>query len=253
MADEAASRGRARRRGAIRRVGGAHGRRPLALPRRRALQASAARRSDASGPPANRHLAGIFRSHAAPHPPPRGLRPHRPGHEPRRRARRGELLHLVPRAGQGLVLEGTEGEGASPATTGDPVVFKKSPFGVPLAGCPLEERISEFHKLKSEGWAIGALAMIVVDNPTVLRDGPSHLQRLHEVVHLPAPGPGGHPAGGDAHAEGRARAAVGLRDLFAAHALESAEPAPPAAACRKPASACSSSAWVPRDSRWRII
>ena len=51
------------------------------------------------------------------------------------------------------------------------VAFKKSPFGVPLAGCPLEERISEFHKLKTEGWAIGALAMIVIDNPTVCATG----------------------------------------------------------------------------------
>ena len=51
------------------------------------------------------------------------------------------------------------------------VVFKKSPFGVPLAGCPLEERISEFHKLKAEGWAIGALAMIIIDNPTVCATG----------------------------------------------------------------------------------
>jgi len=49
-----------------------------------------------------------------------------------------------------------------PAAEDDRVVFKKSAFGVPLAGCPLEERISEFHKLKTEGWAIGALAMIVV-------------------------------------------------------------------------------------------
>jgi len=51
------------------------------------------------------------------------------------------------------------------------VAFKKSPFGVPLAGCPLEERISEFHKLKTEGWAIGALATIVIDNPTVCATG----------------------------------------------------------------------------------
>src|SRR5260221_3384229 len=49
--------------------------------------------------------------------------------------------------------------------------FKKSPFGVPLAGCPLEERISEFHKLKSESWAIAPLAMIVIDNPTVCATG----------------------------------------------------------------------------------
>ena len=51
------------------------------------------------------------------------------------------------------------------------IAFKKSPFGVPLAGCPLEERISEFQKLKSEGVAIGALATIVVDNPTVCATG----------------------------------------------------------------------------------
>src|SRR6202171_501990 len=49
--------------------------------------------------------------------------------------------------------------------------FKKSPFGVTLAGCPLEEKISEFHKLRSEGWAIGALAMICVDNPMVAATG----------------------------------------------------------------------------------
>ena len=43
--------------------------------------------------------------------------------------------------------------------------FKKSELGVLLAGCPLEERISEFHKLKTQGHAIGSLAMIVLDNP----------------------------------------------------------------------------------------
>jgi NADPH-dependent glutamate synthase beta subunit-like oxidoreductase/NAD(P)H-flavin reductase len=51
------------------------------------------------------------------------------------------------------------------------VLFKKSPFGVPLAGCPLDERISEFHKLKTDGVAIGALAMIVIDNPTCCATG----------------------------------------------------------------------------------
>jgi len=49
--------------------------------------------------------------------------------------------------------------------------FKKSPFGVTLAGCPLEERISEFHKLRAEGWALGALATICVDNPMVAATG----------------------------------------------------------------------------------
>ncbi|CAG0995765.1 Dihydroorotate dehydrogenase B (NAD(+)), electron transfer subunit [Burkholderiales bacterium] len=51
------------------------------------------------------------------------------------------------------------------------VPFRKSPFGVTLAGCPLEERISEFHKLRADGWAIGALATICVDNPIVAGTG----------------------------------------------------------------------------------
>jgi NADPH-dependent glutamate synthase beta subunit-like oxidoreductase/NAD(P)H-flavin reductase len=51
------------------------------------------------------------------------------------------------------------------------VPFKKSPFNVTLAGCPLEERISEFHKLRAEGWALGALAMICIDNPMAAATG----------------------------------------------------------------------------------
>src|SRR5438477_1658068 len=49
--------------------------------------------------------------------------------------------------------------------------FRKSPFGVTLAGCPLDEKISEFHKLRVDGWALGALAMICVDNPMVAATG----------------------------------------------------------------------------------
>ena len=51
------------------------------------------------------------------------------------------------------------------------IAFKKSAFGVTLAGCPLEEKISEFHTLKSQGAAISALAVIVIDNPTVAATG----------------------------------------------------------------------------------
>ena len=54
---------------------------------------------------------------------------------------------------------------------GGPAPFKKSPFGVTLAGCPLEEKISEFHKLRADGWALGALAVICVDNPLVAATG----------------------------------------------------------------------------------
>ena len=56
-----------------------------------------------------------------------------------------------------------------PADPADP--FRRTVFGVPLAGCPLEEKISEFHKLRAEGVALGALAMICVDNPLVAGTG----------------------------------------------------------------------------------
>ncbi len=49
--------------------------------------------------------------------------------------------------------------------------FKKSPFGVTLAGCPLEEKISEFHTLKATGYAISALAVITIDNPMAAATG----------------------------------------------------------------------------------
>ena len=49
--------------------------------------------------------------------------------------------------------------------------FKKTVFGVKLAGCPLEEKISEFHAAKVAGHAIGALAIITVDNPLAAATG----------------------------------------------------------------------------------
>jgi NADPH-dependent glutamate synthase beta subunit-like oxidoreductase/NAD(P)H-flavin reductase len=49
--------------------------------------------------------------------------------------------------------------------------FQKSPFKVTLAGCPLEEKISEMHTLKAQGVPMGAFAMILVDNPMVAGTG----------------------------------------------------------------------------------
>ncbi|HEX2565489.1 MAG TPA: FAD-dependent oxidoreductase [Burkholderiales bacterium] len=49
--------------------------------------------------------------------------------------------------------------------------FRKSVFGVPLAGCPLEEKISEFHMVKARGEPLAALGIIVVDNPMVAGTG----------------------------------------------------------------------------------
>src|SRR5580658_871456 len=49
--------------------------------------------------------------------------------------------------------------------------FQKSVFGVTLAGCPLEEKISEMNEVKARGHSIGALAIVVIDNPMVAATG----------------------------------------------------------------------------------
>ncbi len=42
---------------------------------------------------------------------------------------------------------------------------KHNPLGIKLSGCPLDEKISEMHLLKYEGRSIGALGIIMIDNP----------------------------------------------------------------------------------------
>ncbi len=76
--------------------------------------------------------------------------------------------------------------------------FRKNPLGYVLKGCPLGQRVSESHALKAMGDSLGALAMIMIDNPMVPGHGPPDLQRLHEVVHLPEAGSGEHSADRDA-------------------------------------------------------
>jgi len=49
--------------------------------------------------------------------------------------------------------------------------FKKTVFGVTLAGCPLEEKISEFQLVKARGQPLAALAVIVVDNAMAAATG----------------------------------------------------------------------------------
>jgi NADPH-dependent glutamate synthase beta subunit-like oxidoreductase/NAD(P)H-flavin reductase len=49
--------------------------------------------------------------------------------------------------------------------------FQKSPFGVTLAGCPLDEKISEMHTLRAAGHVLGAFATIAIDNPMMAATG----------------------------------------------------------------------------------
>jgi NADPH-dependent glutamate synthase beta subunit-like oxidoreductase/NAD(P)H-flavin reductase len=52
--------------------------------------------------------------------------------------------------------------------TGD---FQKNHFGVTLAGCPLDEKISEMHTLRAGGSVLGAFATIAIDNPMMAATG----------------------------------------------------------------------------------
>ncbi len=49
--------------------------------------------------------------------------------------------------------------------------YQKSPFGVPLTGCPLEEKISEMHTAMVQGQPVAALAIAMVDNPMIAGTG----------------------------------------------------------------------------------
>ena len=49
--------------------------------------------------------------------------------------------------------------------------FQKSAHGVTLAGCPLEEKISEMHTLRAGGHVLGAFATIALDNPMMAATG----------------------------------------------------------------------------------
>ncbi|GBU10290.1 pyridine nucleotide-disulfide oxidoreductase [Gammaproteobacteria bacterium] len=59
-----------------------------------------------------------------------------------------------------------------PVKKGEPELgFKAGPFGHALIGCPLEEKISEMQRLQKEGLTLGALAMIMIENPMVPATG----------------------------------------------------------------------------------
>ena len=50
-------------------------------------------------------------------------------------------------------------------------LFHQNVFGEELAGCPLEEKISEMHEAKKNALSIGALAIACVDNPMLAGTG----------------------------------------------------------------------------------
>jgi len=54
---------------------------------------------------------------------------------------------------------------AAKGAPGQPLQVVVNPLGIELAGCPLDERISEMHTIRKRGDALGALAIVIIDNP----------------------------------------------------------------------------------------
>ncbi|MQA31127.1 MAG: pyridine nucleotide-disulfide oxidoreductase [Luteitalea sp.] len=50
-------------------------------------------------------------------------------------------------------------------SAGQPLRMAVNPLGIELSGCPLGEKISEMHALRKAGDAVGALAIVAIDNP----------------------------------------------------------------------------------------
>ena len=49
--------------------------------------------------------------------------------------------------------------------------FQRNEFGTPLIGCPLEQKISEMNEVKSQGFTLAALSIIMIDNPMLPATG----------------------------------------------------------------------------------
>lgn len=49
--------------------------------------------------------------------------------------------------------------------------FQKNSLGISLKGCPLKQKISEMNILVTQGYMIGGLAMVAIDNPLVAATG----------------------------------------------------------------------------------
>lgn len=150
--------------------------------------------------PAERYLQVWFRDHEAvhghgghPHPWVSLRHPHKLDHhqlvplrrpdpklperamgpEEHRRERDGFALtdrRMTPREVLGevdycLLCHSREKDSCSTGFQAKEGGYKPNPLGVPLAGCPLEEKISEAHVLEGQGDPLGALSIITIDNP----------------------------------------------------------------------------------------
>ena len=78
----------------------------------------------------------------------------------------GDLAHALDQANYCIWCHNQERDSCSKGLRDKKSgAFQRSPLGVTLAGCPLEEKISEMNFAKARGDVAGALAIAVIDNP----------------------------------------------------------------------------------------
>ena len=176
--------------------------------------------------------------------PARRLQADRRAHGAARGAERDPLLHLCHERDKDSCSKGLRDEGRRS-------VDAVNPLGIELDGCPLDEKISEMHVLRKQGDADRRAGARHDRQPDVPGHRPPHLQRLHEVVHLPEAGAGQHPADRDRRADRRARACRGASRSTGCSRAGTRSTSGARTRCRTTARTSWSSASARRATRWR--
>lgn len=79
--------------------------------------------------------------------------------------RRGTRRQVTKQVDYCMICHEREKDSCSKGIHEKDGTVKKNPLGVETKGCPLDEKISEMHFLRREGYPIAALAMVMLDNP----------------------------------------------------------------------------------------
>jgi NADPH-dependent glutamate synthase beta subunit-like oxidoreductase/NAD(P)H-flavin reductase len=78
---------------------------------------------------------------------------------------RGTMRDALYEVDYCLICHEREKDSCSTGLHNPDASVKKNPLGIPAAGCPLDEKISEMHLLKRQGDPIASLALVTIDNP----------------------------------------------------------------------------------------
>ena len=79
--------------------------------------------------------------------------------------RRGTPLSVMDQIDYCMYCHDREKDSCSKGMHDKSGALKANPLGVPVAGCPLHEKISEMHVMRRAGDPLAALALVTLDNP----------------------------------------------------------------------------------------